>query len=138
LISPDDLREFVLPGHKALAEITHRAGRPYLLHSCGKLDQIMGDLLDEVRIDGLHSFEDTIRRVEDIKAKFGRRIAVLGGIDVDFLCRSTEQAVRRRVRDTVQECHPGGGYCLGTGNSVTNYIPLDNYLAMLDEGRRFT
>ena len=29
---------------------------------------------------------------------------------------------------------PCGGYCLGTGNSVTNYIPLDNYLAMLDEG----
>jgi uroporphyrinogen decarboxylase len=32
---------------------------------------------------------------------------------------------------------PGGGYCLGTGNSVANYIPLDNYLAMLDEGRKF-
>jgi uroporphyrinogen decarboxylase len=26
---------------------------------------------------------------------------------------------------------------LGTGNSVANYVPLDNYLAMLDEGRRF-
>ena len=33
---------------------------------------------------------------------------------------------------------PGGGYCLGTGNSVANYIPLDNYLAMLDEGRRYS
>ncbi len=32
---------------------------------------------------------------------------------------------------------PGGGYCLGTGNSVANYIPLDNYLAMVDEGRRY-
>ena len=25
---------------------------------------------------------------------------------------------------------------LGTGNTVANYIPVDNYLAMLDEGRR--
>lgn len=31
---------------------------------------------------------------------------------------------------------PGGGYCLGTGNSVANHIPTENYLAMLDEGRR--
>jgi len=31
-----------------------------------------------------------------------------------------------------------GDYCLGTGNSVTNYIPLDNYLAMLDKGRRYS
>jgi uroporphyrinogen decarboxylase len=41
------------------------------------------------------------------------------------------------VRDTLAECHPSGGYCMGTGNSVANYIPLDNYLAMLDEGRNF-
>ncbi|UCG15662.1 MAG: hypothetical protein JSV19_10250, partial [Phycisphaerales bacterium] len=31
-------------------------------------------------------------------------------------------------------CMPGGGFCLGTGNSVTNHMPVDNYLAMLDEG----
>jgi uroporphyrinogen decarboxylase len=33
---------------------------------------------------------------------------------------------------------PGGGYCLGSGNSVANYIPLDNYLAMVDEGWRWS
>jgi uroporphyrinogen decarboxylase len=26
---------------------------------------------------------------------------------------------------------------LGTGNSVANYVPLKNYLAMLDEGRKW-
>lgn len=137
LIGPDDLREFVLPGHKAMAAAAHDAGRPYLLHSCGKLDAIMDDLLDDVQIDGLHSFEDTIQTVEQAKAKYGRRIAVLGGIDLDFLCRADGAAVRRRTRAALEQCHPGGGYCLGTGNSVANYVPLDNYLAMLDEGRKF-
>ncbi len=137
LISPDDLREFVLPGHKAMAKLAHAAGRPYLLHSCGKLDTIMDDLLDDVEIDAIHSFEDTIKTVEDTKKKYGHRIAVLGGIDVDFLCRSSDEQIRHRVRNTLDHCQPGGGYCLGTGNSVANYIPLDNYLAMLDEGRRF-
>ncbi len=138
LISPDDLRAFVLPAHKGMATIAHAAGRPYLLHSCGKLEAVMDDLLDDVHIDGLHSFEDTIRTVETTKARYGHRIAVLGGIDVDFLCRSNEEAIRRRVRATLEACHSGGGYCLGTGNSVTNYVPLDNYLVMLDEGRRFS
>jgi len=136
LIGPDDLREFVLPGHKAMAEAAHAAGRPYLLHSCGKLDAIMDDLLDYVRIDGKHSFEDTIQTVEEAKRRYGDRIAVLGGIDVDFLCRSDASAIRRRVRRTLEVCHPGGGYCLGTGNSVANYMPLDNFLVMLDEGRQ--
>jgi uroporphyrinogen decarboxylase len=137
MIGPDDLRQFVLPIHQRLAEISHAAGRPYLLHSCGKLDAVMDDLLDAVKIDGFHSFEDTIHSVEETKEKYGRRIAVLGGIDLDFLCRSTPEAVRRRTRRTLEACHPGGGYCLGTGNSVANYVPLENYLAMLDEGRKF-
>jgi len=92
--------------------------------------------LDDVGIDGIHSFEDTIETVEQAKQKYGHRIAVLGGIDVDFLCRSDEPAIRRRTRKTLEACH-GSGYCLGTGNSVANYVPLDHYLAMLDEGRRF-
>jgi len=29
---------------------------------------------------------------------------------------------------------PKGGYALGTGNSVTNYIPPGNYLTMLQVG----
>lgn len=137
LMSPDDMREFVLPGHRFMAEKTHAAGRPYLLHSCGNLELIMDDLLDDVKIDAKHSFEDTIESVIDVKNTYGRRIALLGGIDVDFLCRATPDEVRQRTRRTLEACMPGGGYCLGTGNSVTNYIPLDNYLAMLDEGRAF-
>jgi uroporphyrinogen decarboxylase len=137
LIKPNDLREFVLPGHKMLADMSHAAGRPYLLHCCGKIDLIMEDLIAGVGIDAKHSFEDTIESVVEAKAKYGDRIALLGGIDIDFLCRSDEAAIRKRVRETLEVCHPGGGYCLGTGNSMANYIPLDHYLAMLDEGRRF-
>jgi uroporphyrinogen decarboxylase len=137
LISPNDLREFVLPGHKKMAAMAHAAGRPYLLHSCGDLGTIMKDLIEDVKIDAKHSFEDTIEDVRDVKRRYGDRIALLGGIDVDFLCRADEAAVRARVRDTLDVCLPGGGYCLGTGNSVANYIPLGNYLAMLDEGRKY-
>ncbi len=138
LISPADLRQFALPGHKMTARMAHQAGCPCILHSCGKLDEIIDDLVDDCEIDGKHSFEDTIEDVRQLKRHgYGRRIALLGGIDVDFLCRADEDAIRQRVRDTLDVCQPGGGYCLGTGNSVANYIPLDNYLAMVDEGRLY-
>jgi uroporphyrinogen decarboxylase len=137
LISPDQLREWVLPGHKIMAEMSHAAGRPYLLHSCGNLETIMEDLIKDVQIDAKHSFEDVIETPIQAKARWGDRIALLGGIDLDFLCRHDEAAVRQRTRETLEACIPGGGYVLGTGNSVANYIPLDNYLAMVDEGRKF-
>jgi len=137
LISPDDLREFVLPGHKIMAQMSHGAGRPYILHACGNLTAIMDDLIDDVGIDGKHSFEDTIENVIELKDIYGRRISLLGGIDVDFLCRASHDEIRKRVRETLEKCMPGGGYCLGSGNSIANYVPVENVLVMLDEGRRF-
>jgi uroporphyrinogen decarboxylase len=138
LIGPRHMRAYVLPGHKALAGMSHAEGRPYLLHSCGNLQSIMTDLIDDVGVDAKHSFEDTIEDVCEDKNIFGNRLTLLGGIDVDFLCRSNSEDVRKRVRDTLDVCQPGGGYCLGTGNSVANYIPLENYMAMLDEGRIYS
>ena len=138
MISADDTRQFVLSGHRRMAEMAHTGGRPYLLHSCGNLSDIIDDLINDVEIDAKHSFEDTIEDVRNVKQTYGQKIALLGGIDVDFLCRSDEQSIRKRVRETLDVCLQGGGYCLGTGNSVANYIPLDNYLAMVDEGRLYS
>jgi uroporphyrinogen decarboxylase len=135
MISPDHMRQYVLESHKLLASMAHKAGRQYILHSCGKLDDIYNELPDTVGIDGKHSYEDTIESIGDVKKRFTGRMAVLGGIDVDFLCRASHEAIRARVRDTINSCQQGGGFCLGTGNTVANYIPLDNYLVMLDEGR---
>lgn len=137
LISPDDTREFFMPGHTLMARLAHEAGRPYLLHSCGRLDSIMEDLIGTTKIDGKHSFEDTIHDLGEEKRRYGSRIALLGGVDVDFLCRATPERIGERVRDILDLCQPGGGFCLGTGNSVANYIPLDHYLAMLEAGRRY-
>ena len=137
LISPNDMREFVLSGHREQAALAHAAGRPYLLHACGKLTDIMDDLVHDVKIDAKHSFEDTIEDIRQAKKTYGKEVALIGGIDMDFLCRSDEVAIRRRVRETLDVCQPGGGYCLGTGNSVANYIPVDHYLAMVDEGRLY-
>ena len=102
-----------------------------------QLEEIMDDLIDDVGIDGKHSYEDAILPVTEAKKRYGKRMAILGGIDVDFLCRADEKSIRRRVKETLKTCMAGGGYCLGTGNTVANYIPLENYLAMLDEGRKF-
>jgi uroporphyrinogen decarboxylase len=137
MVQADFIRNKVLPCHRKCAEIAHAAGRTYLLHACGKLDQIMPDIIDTVKVDAKHSFEDVIRPMPETKKLWGGKIGLIGGVDVDFLCRADEPAIRGYVRKTVDACLPGGGYVLGTGNSVANYIPLANYLTMLDEGRRY-
>ncbi len=133
LISPDHLRQYILPWHKRLASLAHHARCPYYLHSCGNLHDIMDDLVNDVLIDAKHSFEDAICPVGDIKRHFGDRIGILGGVDLDVLARLTPDQVRSYVRRVINECTPGGRYAIGSGNSIPSYVPVENYLTMLDE-----
>ncbi|OGV62186.1 MAG: hypothetical protein A3K19_01355 [Lentisphaerae bacterium RIFOXYB12_FULL_65_16] len=136
-LPPEFLRKNVLPVHRACADAAHAAGKFYFLHSCGNLREIMPDIIHDVKIDAKHSFEDAILPIEEAKRLYGHEVALLGGLDVDFLCRADERGIRQRVRSILDACHSGGGYCLGSGNSVAKYVPLENYLIMLDEGRNY-
>lgn len=135
-IQPEQMRHYLFPQQRRLARIAHDHSLPFLLHACGNLRLIMDDLIDDVGIDAKHSFEDTYMPVGEAKHLYGDRIAILGGVDVGMLVQADEAQVRAYTRHVLESCMPGGGYALGTGNSVTNYIPVRNYLAMLDEGMK--
>ena len=137
LVSPAVLRHHIFPQYRRLLEIVHAADKLLLLHSCGNLGRIMDELID-IGFDAKHSFEDKIMPVEDVYRRWGDRIAILGGVDMDLLASGSAGDVRRRTRAILEACATKGtGYCLGTGNSAANYIPAENFLAMLDEGRRW-
>ena len=137
LLSPAFMKEHVIPRHKRIADACHRHGKPFLLHSCGKVNALMDDLIDVVGIDAKHSFEDKILPVEECYALWGDRIAIIGGVDMDLLSRGSEEEVRARTRQILEACAPGGGYCMGSGNSVANYVKIENYYAMIDETRKW-
>lgn len=125
------------PWYKKINDYAHSKGKLCVLHSCGRIESIMNELIDDLGFDGRQSFEDVIEPVTLAKQRYGDRIAVIGGMDMDFMTTATPEQVRQRTRETLEVCMPGGGYALGCGNTVANYIPVDNYLAMLDEGRRW-
>jgi len=133
LVSPADLRTFVLPWHKKIAAMAHERGLPYFLHSCGNIEAVMPDLIEDVGIDGKHSFEDAVVRAEDFQERHGGRIAVLGGVDINILAASTPSDVRARTRRLIETCGPRGRFAVGSGNSIPDYIPVANYLAMVEE-----
>ncbi len=137
IIDPEHLRRWFLPWHRRYAELAHQHEKLFFLHACGKLDEIMDDIIDDVKADAKHSFEDVITPVTEAKRLWGDRIGLLGGLDVDLITRADERVIRTQVRKVLDVCMSGGGYCLGLGNWVTSYVPVDNYLVMIDEARRY-
>jgi uroporphyrinogen decarboxylase len=58
---------------------------------------------------------------------------VLGGVDINILSGKTPEEVRARLRELILTCGPAARYAVGSGNSVPSYVPIHNYLAMIDE-----
>ncbi|MFC2124417.1 uroporphyrinogen decarboxylase family protein [Bacteroidota bacterium] len=131
MLSTDMMRKFVFPWHKKMTEAIHSAGKPAILHSCGNLMEVMEDVIEDMKFDGKHSFEDIITPVEEAYNLWGDRIALMGGIDMDFLARSTPEKIRERAEKLLELTKNKGGYALGSGNSIPDYIPWDNYFSMI-------
>jgi len=131
MFSPEFMRQYIFPWHKQCVATIHNAGKPAILHSCGQVDGVMEDVIEDMRYDAKHSFEDVILPVEDAYEKWGNRIAILGGFDVQFMTQATPEQIYQRAKKILRQTRERGGYALGTGNSVTDYTPMDNYRALL-------
>jgi uroporphyrinogen decarboxylase len=137
MFPPEMMRINVFPWIKKMVEAIHRNGKPVILHSCGYLKDIMDEIIDELQVDGKHSYEDIIYPVEDAYDWWGDRIAILGGIDMDFLTRRSPEDVRKRALHLLEKTADKGGFALGSGNSIAHYIPEENFLAMISAIHEF-
>ena len=132
MLPPDMLRKYVFPWHRQIAAAAHALGKPAILHSCGQLEAVMEDIIVDLKYDGKHSYEDKICPVEQMYDRYHKRIAILGGLDLDFVCRKSPAEIRARAQAMLDRSRDLGSYALGTGNSVPDYVPDENYFAMIE------
>ncbi len=96
----------------------------------------MDDVL-ALGIDAKHSNEDAIAPFDRWIELYGDRIGLLGGFDMDFLCLKSEDEVYAAVLEQGAKFRSAArGYALGSGNSIPDYVPTANYLAMLRAARK--
>jgi len=131
LTNPVTLRQHVFPQYRRVIDLVHGSGLPFLLHSCGCIFEVMDDILD-LGIDAKHSNEDGIAPFDRWIEDYGRKIGLLGGFDMDFLCSKNPEDVYAAVLEQGKRFRASArGYALGSGNSIPDYVPVDNYLAMI-------
>ncbi len=132
LVSPDIYRRYLFPWLKQMGGLCRRADLPFLYHSCGDVLGVMDDIVD-CGFNALHPIEPTAMDIREVHRRYGDRLCIVGNVNVDTLARGTPEQIRDEVRTLLREIAPGGGYCIGSSNSITNYVRLENYRALLEE-----
>ncbi len=131
MINEKWMRQLIFPWQKKIVKLIHSHGKKAILHSCGQLKNVMDDVIEDMAFDAKHSFEDNILPIEQVIEKYGNKIAILGGIDLHYICTHTCQEIQQRARQLLAMTANFGGYALGTGNSVPDYIEAEKYYALI-------
>ena len=135
LLSPDDIRSHIIPSYTKIIKCAHSYNKPFLFHSCGCIFEVMQDFINTAKIDAKHSNEDEIAPFPVWVEKYGKEIGNFGGIDMDVLCQLPVTDIRSHVHDILDRCKNGGGIAFSTGNSIPDYVPVDNYAEMVEAVR---
>jgi uroporphyrinogen decarboxylase len=134
MVSPSVLRKYFFPWLKQIGELAIEQRKPLIYHSDGILYSVMDDIIG-CGVGALHPIEPKAMDIGEVKSRYGSRLALVGGIDVDLLARGSPDDVRRTAREYVEKAGYNGGYCLGSGNSIPEYVNYDNYIALLNFAR---
>ncbi|MEI6132294.1 MAG: uroporphyrinogen decarboxylase family protein [Bacillota bacterium] len=137
LLPPKDISQHVIPQYAKIVERVHSYKKPFLLHSCGKIFDVMDEIIKVAKIDAKHSNEDSISLFPNWVEKYGDRIGLFGGIDMDHLCMRSEKEIKEIVLKVINDCEGKCGFALGSGNSIANYVPAAGYLAMVETVREY-
>lgn len=136
MVSPTMLRKYFFPWLKRIGDLARSHGKPLIYHTDGLLYTVFEDII-ACGVDAIHPIEPKAMALADVKQRYGERLCLIGNVDVDLLARGTTEQVRQMVRQSIEQAGYNGGYIVGSGNSIPDYVNFDNYMALLKAARDF-
>jgi uroporphyrinogen decarboxylase len=134
--SPEMFRTFIKPRIARFVELAHSHDVAFMFHSCGAIRPLIEDLI-EIGVDILDPLQAAAAGMEPevLKASFGDRICLHGGIDTQYLLpQGDPDEVRAEVRRVAEILGDGGGYILAPCHVLQLDVPTANVLAMAEAG----
>ncbi len=131
--SPKVFRDLVLPRYQ---RVRKKITLPWIIHSDGNILPFVDDLLS-VGISGIHPNEKGALDIRMMKERYGKRVCLVGNVDLNILGMGTPSEVDHEVRELVRDVGPGGGYMVSSGNSLAGYLLPENVLAMSEAVKKY-
>jgi len=138
--SPRLWQEVFAPQLTEMTTAVHAAGGTVNFYDDGKCMGII-DVLADCGIDVLQTLcPPPVGDVElaVVKQRIGDRVCLMGHTDLLYvLQRGTPALVEATVRQAIETAAPGGGFILGTSDSIRNGTPTENVRAYFAAARRY-
>ena len=136
MYSPEQIREFLLPGMKRMIDLAHSAGAFVFHHSDGAVRGILPDMI-AAGIDILNPVQWRCNGMEreGLKRDFGEKVIFHGAVDnQQTIPFGTPEDVRQEVLDNIRILGEGGGYIIAPCHNLQPVTPTQNIMALYESG----
>ncbi len=132
IMGPVLWRRYIKPRISRLYGMVRAAGKKVFIHCCGKVDEILPDLIG-CGVDVFNPFQPEVMDVEAIKRRYGGDITFFGGISTQrTLPYGTASEVRIEVKRLIERIGRNGGYIAAPVHDVPRDARPENVAAMID------
>ncbi len=132
IMGPVLWRRYIKPRVSRLYGLVRKAGRKVFIHCCGKVDEILPDLI-ECGVDVFNPFQPEVMDVVEIKRQFGKDLTFFGGISTQkTLPYGTVSQVKKEVRGLIETIGRSGGYIAAPAHDVPRDAKPENVAALIE------
>lgn len=136
LIAPGMFAQTVQPRMARLIAPAKEYGKLVAFHTEGRLDHAL-PLLHDIGIDIVHPIAPECNDIAALRHQWAGKMAFAGNISALQLAYGRQDEIDERVRQQCIEVAAGGGYVLGAAPRITDGIPPENFLAMVNAVHRY-
>lgn len=119
LLGPRIMHEFLMPEYRRLFELYRSRGVLIAFHSCGCIEQVVGDLMD-LGINVLNPVQATANDQQKVRRLTQGRMALYGGVSTAVIMDGPVERIELETRRAMWRLGREGGYIC----SSDQYLPF--------------
>jgi len=136
-VDPKTFEQIWRPHFDRILAPIREAGLPIMFHSDGKIDAGV-EMLIEMGVNCITPMDPSGIDYREYKKRYGSRVTLHGNIDITWpLVMGSPADVEKDVREHMEVLKPGGRWIAGSSHSVVNYIPHENFVAMINAFHKY-
>jgi len=137
LVEPKFIKDLWIPRTEAMLKPLKEKGIPIYMHCCANVTDLIPIIIN-MGIKAIHPVQPNCNDIYALKKEYGNKMSFVGNMDLaGVLSFGTPEEVVEDTKKHIDKLAPGGGYVVASSHSITDDVPPENYIAMIETAQTY-
>ncbi len=137
LVRPEFIEKLWLPRTDKMLQPLRDKNIPIFMHCCGNVKDLIPYAI-ELGITALQPIQPNCNDIVALRKKYDGKMTFVGNLDLaGVLSFGSPEEVKTQTKKLIDEVGAGGGYVVCSSHSITNDVPVANYMAMIETAQTY-